>query len=416
MSQTITCPNCKESIEISKAITGEIADRIIREHEQKHKYEISRLLQEKESLVEESNKKLAELKITLEKDMKAEILDKVQQEYTLKIESIQADASLQEKQNKELREQLTELLKQNREMKTRDEVREIEYQKKLIEEQDLIKIRAKQEVLEQTQLRMAQKDKQLDDLRKQLNEAQRKAEQGSQQTQGEVQETFLEDLLKAEFPYDEIKEVPKGVEGADVIQIVKTNYGTVCGTIVWESKNTKAWSQSWVTKLKADQRMLKAEVAVIVSKILPENIRLFGNIEGVWVADLSVSLGIATVLRQQIIQIFNAKLVTANMSSKAEIVYDYLTSNNFKQRIEVWVEYFKQRREEIDKERAYFIKKWEKEDKSILQIFNNTAGIYGDLQGLIGSALPKVSYLELDNKPESEEELNTENPKQETLL
>lgn len=416
MSQTITCPNCKESIEISKAITGEIEDRIIREHEQKHKDEISRLLQEKESLVEESNKKLAELKITLEKDMKAEILDKVQQEYTLKIESIQADASLQEKQNKELREQLTELLKQNREMKTRDEVREIEYQKKLIEEQDLIKIRAKQEVLEQTQLQMAQKDKQLDDLRKQLNEAQRKAEQGSQQTQGEVQETFLEDLLKAEFPYDEIKEVPKGVEGADVIQIVKTNYGTVCGTIVWESKNTKAWSQSWVTKLKADQRMLKAEVAVIVSKILPENIRLFGNIEGVWVADLSVSLGIATVLRQQIIQIFNAKLVTANMSSKAEIVYDYLTSNNFKQRIEVWVEYFKQRREEIDKERAYFIKKWEKEDKSILQIFNNTAGIYGDLQGLIGSALPKVSYLELDNKPESEEELNTENPKQETLL
>ncbi|NMB70380.1 DUF2130 domain-containing protein, partial [candidate division WWE3 bacterium] len=263
--------------------------------------------------------------------------------------------------------------------------------------------KAKQEVIDETQLLMAQKDKQLEDLRKQLGEAQRKAEQGSQQTQGEVQETFLEDMLRVEFPYDEVKEVPKGVEGADVIQIVKTNSGVKCGTIVWESKNTKAWSQGWVAKLKADQRTLKAEVAVIVSKVLPESVRLFGIVEGVWVADLSVTLGVATALRQQIIQIFNAKAVSANMSSKAEIVYEYLTSNNFKQRIEVWVDYFKQRKEEIDKERAYFVKKWEKEDKSILQIFNNTAGIYGDLQGLIGNALPKVNYLELDGSSVDDE-------------
>jgi hypothetical protein len=126
-------------------------------------------------------------------------------------------------------------------------------------------------------------------------------------------------------------------------------------------------------------------------------------------------LGVATALRQQIIQIFNAKAVSSNMSSKAEIVYEYLTSNNFKQRIEVWVDYFKQRKEEIDKERAYFVKKWEKEDKSILQIFNNTAGIYGDLQGLIGNALPKVNYLELDSEAVDDDSEKSE-PKQETLL
>ncbi|NMB70223.1 DUF2130 domain-containing protein, partial [candidate division WWE3 bacterium] len=259
MAQTFTCPNCKKTIEISEAITGEIEERVVREHEQKHKEEVEQLLKEKEALIQESNKKLADLKTELEQNIRAETLEKVRQEYSLKIESVQADVTEREKQNKELRDQLTELLKQNREMKSKDEAREIEFQKKLIEEQDIIKNKAKQEVIDETQLLMAQKDKQLEDLRKQLGEAQRKAEQGSQQTQGEVQETFLEDMLRVEFPYDEIKEVPKGVEGADVIQIVKTNSGVKCGTIVWESKNTKAWSQGWIAKLKADQRTLKAE-------------------------------------------------------------------------------------------------------------------------------------------------------------
>jgi len=386
MSQTFTCPNCKQTIEISAAITGEIEERVIKEHQQQHQIEIEKIQKEKE-----------ELKNNLEKTIRAEATEKARQEFLLKIETVESDAVEREKQNKELRDQLTELLKQNREMKSRDEEREIEYQKKLLEEQELIKNKAKQEALDETQLLMAQKEKQLDDLRKQLTDAQRKAEQGSQQTQGEVQELILQDLLKAEFIMDEIKEVPKGVEGADVIQIVKTVSGKECGTIIWESKNTKAWSPAWVTKLKADQRTLKAELAVIITKVLPENIRSFGNVEGVWVADLAVAMGLAAILRQQLLQIYSAKEVASNKSTKAEVVYEYLTSNSFKQRIEVWVDYFKQRKEEIDKERAYFVKKWEKEDKSVMQIFNNTAGIYGDLQGLIGNALPKVNYLELDD-------------------
>jgi len=392
MSQTFTCPNCKQTIEISAAITGEIEERVIKEHEKQHQLEIEKIQKEKE-----------ELKINLEKTIRNEAKEKARQEFLLKIEAAETDAIERDKQNKELREQLTELLKQNREMKSRDEEREIEFQKKLLEEQELIKTKAKQEVFDETQLLMAQKEKQLEDLRKQLNEAQRKAEQGSQQTQGEVQELILQDLLKSEFVTDEIKEVPKGVEGADVIQIVKTGSGKECGTIIWESKNTKAWSPGWITKLKADQRTLKAELSVIISKVLPENIRTFGNIDGVWVADLSVAMGVAAILRQQLLQISNAKAIASNKSTKAEIVYEYLTSNNFKQRIEVWVDYLKQRKEEIDKERAYFTKKWEKEDKSVMQIFNNTAGIYGDLQGLIGNALPKVNYLELDDGIEIED-------------
>ncbi len=404
MSQTLVCPHCKSTIEISEAITAELEEKVIKEHEKQHQLEIERLLEEKKQIESTAEKRLDEAKKSLESSIRKETLSKLREEYSHKIENIETEAKSREEQNRELRTQLAELLKQNREMKAKDDQREIEFQKKLIEETDSLKNKAKQEVLEETQLQMAQKEKQLEDLRKQLSEAQRKAEQGSQQTQGEVQELILEDMLRSLFPMDEIKEVPKGIEGADVIQVVKTNAGVVCGTIVWESKNTKAWSPGWLTKLKTDQRSLKAEIAVIISKVLPDEIKTFGNIEGVWVSDLTSASGLALALRQQLIQVLNAKAMSANMASKAEIVYDYLTSNNFKQRIEVWVEYFKQRKEEIDKERAYFVKKWEKEEKSIHLVFDNTVGIYGDLQGLIGNALPKVNYLELDEAPEESPE------------
>jgi hypothetical protein len=365
MSTQIKCPYCDKSFEPTEAFKHELEDTLLKEAEEKHQRQLGVVRQE--------------------------TLEKVRGEYA-------AEARDRDSQNKELRDQMSELLKQNREMKSKDEQREIEFQKRLTEEQDLIKRKAKDEAFTESQLQMAQKDKQLDDLRKQLTEAQRKAEQGSQQNQGEVQELILQDLLHSEFPMDEIKEVPKGVDGADVIQIVRNRSGATCGTIVWESKNTKAWSTAWTAKLKNDQRTLKAELAVIVSKVLPENIKHFGLLDGIWLADLESAIGLACSLRQQLLEIHVAKSMVANMNSKAEVVYGYLTSNEFKQRIEVWVEYFKQRRDEIDKERAYFNKKWEKETRSIQLVFNNTSGIYGDLQGLIGNALPKVSYFELPDE------------------
>jgi hypothetical protein len=237
----------------------------------------------------------------------------------------------------------------------------------------------------------------------QIKELQRKLEQGSQQLQGEIQELTLEMLLKKEFPQDEIREVPKGTRGADIVQIIKTNTTNTCGTIIWESKNTKNWDKSWLQKLKDDQRRLKADIAVIVSRVLPENIKSFGFSDGVWMCDIHSVIGLAHALRQQIVQVYRARAVNNDRAEKAEIVYNYLTSNEFKQRIEVLVEYFKDRREKLEKEKAYFLKKWQEEEKSIGRIIESAAGIYGDLQGLVGSALPKISYFELtDGKNNSE--------------
>lgn len=397
MATTIKCNKCGNEIEVTEAIREELQAKILQETQAKHREEIEKLQQEKLTLLATKDRELEEAKRIISETARKEAIERVRKEYDAKIESTKEESQEKEKQNKDLQEQLKNLFKQLRETKAEKEKVEIDYQKKLLEEEDLIKRKAKQEAAEELGLVIAEKNKKLEDAEKQIVEMQRKIQQGSQQLQGEVQELKLEEILKAEFPSDEIKEVPKGVNGADVVQIVYTNSGESCGSIVWESKNTKNWSPSWIQKLKEDQRSLKAELGVLVSKVLPENIQTFGMEDGIFISDMKSVLGLAHLLRLQVLKVYSAYKINEGKASKAEIVYNYLISNEFKQRIEVWVEYFKNRRDEIEKERAYFIKKWEREEKNIIKIIENTAGIYGDLQGLIGNALPKVQSLELSD-------------------
>lgn len=374
MSQTIKCLNCGQVIEITEALRQEI--------EVKLKKEISA-------------------------QARVEAIKKVREEYNAKIQTTKEESAHTAKQNNQLQEEIKKLFSQLREANETKSKLAIHYQKKLLEEEENIRKKTRLETEEELSLKIAQKDKQLQDAEKQVKELQRKIQQGSQQLQGEVQELKLEEILKQKFIFDEIKEVPKGIKGADIIQTVKTNSGIFCGTIVWESKNTKNWSQAWIAKLKEDQRNLKAELAVLVSSVLPENISGFGFWEGVWISDFKSLISLAWALRQQLVKIQNIKQAYQGKASKTEIVYNYLLSTEFKQRIEVWVEYFKNRQEELTKEKAYFAKKWEKEEKNIGKLLQNTAGIYGDLQGLIGNALPKVGYLELADNSDNNSSSNS---------
>ncbi len=420
MAQKIKCPECGFEFLPDEALSHQLEEKYRLEYESKQKQKDQEFIEKEKALNEKEqkletvkqdlvgvvNKQVAEKlkteKLEIEKKAKEEASEKAQKEYSEKLENIKADGEERDKQNKELRDQISDLMKQLREMKAKDEQRDIEYQKKIMEEESNIKDKAKQEAMEESRLQIAQREKQLDDLKKQLAEAQRKAEQGSQQTQGEVLELELEELLKQQFIYDEIIPVPKGDNGADVIQKVKNSFGKVCGTIVWESKRTKNWTESWIPKLKDDLRREKGDIAVIVSTALPDEIKNFGIREGVMVASFNSVIPLTTILRKQLIDLYNAKSSSEDKGKKSEIVYNYLISNDFKQRIEVWLEYFTSRQKEINTEKAYFTKKWEKEEKSIQKIYLNTSGIYGDLQGLIGTALPKIEMLELPEESELE--------------
>ena len=240
-----------------------------------------------------------------------------------------------------------------------------------------------------------EKEQTITAMQKQIEELKRKAEQGSQQLQGEVQELQLEALLSAKFSLDKINPVPKGEFGGDVLQHVVGPFGQVCGTILWESKRTKNWSDGWLVKLREDQRQAKAELAVIVSQTLPKEVETFDLVEGVWVTHPKAALPVAVVLRQSLIEVAAAKKSTEGQQTKMEMVYDYLMGPRFRQRVLAIMEAFSTMQEDLDKERKVITKQWAKREEQINRVMQATVGMYGDLQGIAGKTLQEIEGLEL---------------------
>jgi hypothetical protein len=214
--------------------------------------------------------------------------------------------------------------------------------------------------------------------------------------QGEVLELELENLLRAKFPFDTIEPVPKGEFGGDTLQRVVSPSGLMSGTILWESKRTKNWSNAWLVKLREDQRTAKAEIAVLVSQALPEGVETFDVIDGVWVTHPRSILPVATILRHTLLQVSTARLVNEGQQTKAEMVYQYLTGPRFRQRVEAIVEAFTCMQEDLDKERKAIMKQWAKRDEQIERVMGATVGMYGDLQGIAGKSMQEIEGLDLN--------------------
>jgi hypothetical protein len=249
---------------------------------------------------------------------------------------------------------------------------------------------------EQQDLKLKEKDKLIDDLRKSLEEARRKSEQGSQQRQGEVLEIDVEAELGRRFPHDLIAPVAKGARGADLIHEVRDAALRSSGTIVWETKNTKHWQPGWLDKLKEDQRAVGANLAVIVSAALPDGIVEFGRIDGVWVASLRAWPALAVALREQLIEVAFAHAAADGKHEKMEFLYRYLSGDQFRRRIEATVEAFAALQTGLNRERTAMERIWKEREKQIERVLANTAGMYGEVRGLVGSSVPRVPALELD--------------------
>ncbi len=279
---------------------------------------------------------------------------------------------------------------------------ELEVTRKLDEERQKILEKATGKFEEEHRLKDAEKDKKLNDMKKQIDELKRKSEQGSQQTQGEVLELDLENILKKSFTHDNIEPVPKGIKGADVLHKVHSPSGQFCGTIVWETKRTKAWSDKWIAKIKEDQRRVKGEIAVILTTVLPKDVRSFAHINGIWVTDYSSMVGLATAIRMGLIEVANTKQAAVGKKGKMEVVYNYLSGSDFKQKVEAIAEAYKDMKDDLEKEKNAYTKHWAKREKQLELISANTALMYGDIHGIIGKSLPEIKLLEI----ESEEEVN----------
>jgi hypothetical protein len=369
---TIHCPHCHKLIEIDEILEHELREKI--ETDQKKKFEQS----------------LSDVKLKMEKDAQK----KAEKEFELSVKSAQEEVKENKIRIEKLIEELTLLTKQNRLLAQQKEESKLELEKKLSKEIEKIQEETQKRVQDQQQLKIAEYEKKIADATKANEELQRKLQQGSQQTQGEVLELALEQLLKKEFPNDDIKPVPKGVRGADVIQEVKDKYGRVCGTILWESKNAK-WTDEWIDKLKEDQRTCKADVSILVSIELPKKIHTFGYHGGVWITDRLSIVGLTTALRISLWQVFSIKQSQTGKDEKKEILYSYFTGIEFRQRVEGIIEAFSSMQEDIEREKRWFSSKWARQEKAIRKALDSTHGMHGELQNILGiEQLPQLKGLQ----------------------
>lgn len=438
--QAIICPKCKTEIPLTETLSIQIEEKVKSQLDEENRKKLEELTSEKEELKKEKEKlesdrksidddiqkaiksereKLDAEKAKLDEErasVEKQVLERLEEEKeTLRKkaeEKAREDFGVQLKdleiQNKEQIEKLEKA--ENNELELRKQVREVEAQKKnldlelqrkLDEERTKIAEEAKREADEEHRMKFLEKEKQMEQMRKTIEDLKRKSEQGSTQIQGDVQENELRQLVKDNFPIDVIEDIPTGIRGGDLIQTVNSHFGVKCGVILWESKNTKNWSNDWIKKAKEDQGLAKADVCVLVSRVLPEGKNCFVQIDGVWVCEYAYALPLVSVLRVALQNVFNAKQSSLGKNEKMEALYEYLSGSQFRNRIENIVMAFSGMKGDLEVEKRALQKIWKKREQEIDRVVNNTSWMYGDLQGIIGATvLPEVPSLAL---PEPEE-------------
>lgn len=410
---TIVCPQCKTTIKLNESLAGPLIEATKADYEQ-------RLAQkDTEVATRESSLRLREIALSKAKEsLDEQVIDKLKQERT-KIAADEArkarlavgsDLEQKTKEVTDLQEVLrqretklaeaqtvqADLLRKQRELDDAKRELELTVEKRVQEGLTATREQGRKEAEDSLKLKVAEKEHTISAMQKQIDDLKRRAEQGSQQLQGEVQELELEALLRARFPHDSIESVPKGEHGGDALHHVIGPLGQPCGTILWESKRTKGWSDGWLAKLREDQRTAKAEIAIIISQVLPKGIEDFDLVDQVWVAHPRVAIPVALVLRQSLLEVAIVRQASEGQQTKMDMVYQYLTGPRFRQRIQAIVEAFSTMQDDLNSEKKVITKQWAKREEQIERVMQATVGMYGDLQGIAGKTLQEIEGLSFD--------------------
>ncbi len=413
---TITCPKCNTEIKLNESLAAPLIaatrkqfeqqlaqkDSDIATREQAMRDKEKQLLEDKRKLDDQvadqvaAQLKAERVRVIAEESKKAKLASAAELENKAReLTDLQEVLKSRDQKLAEAQQAQAELIKKQRALD--DEKRELELTVEKRVQSGLTEVRslAKKEAEDEQKLKVMEKEQTIAAMQKQIEDLKRRAEQGSQQLQGEVQELELENLLRAKFPFDAIEPVPKGEFGGDVLHRVRSNGGQTSGTILWESKRTKSWSDGWLTKLREDQRAAKAEIAVIVTQVLPKGVETFELVEGVWVTHPRAALPVAMILRQSLLELALARQSSEGQQSKTEMVYQYLTGPRFKQRVEAIVEAFSTMQEDLTAEKKAIQRQWAKREIQIDKVMQSTVGMYGDLQGIAGKSLLEIEGLGL---------------------
>jgi hypothetical protein len=391
----ITCPNCQSEIKLTESLAAPLVEA-----------ERERAREERDRLVDARVKKE-------QHRIAEEAAAKVRQDHVAEIEALRKD--LAEKNVEITTARTTELELRRERSKLEEEKRQIELtvERRLDAERDSIRNQVRKEDDERFRGKIAEKDKVISDMRTQLDEARRKSEQGSQQTQGDVAEMELESLLKARFPFDDVEQIGKGREGGDRLQHVHSGSGPSSGSILWERKRTKAWANDWLEKARDDQRAAKADLVVIVTDTLPKDVATFDRVEGVWVTSPINAMPLAGALRHGLIECGAARRAIEGRQEKESLVYAHVTGPGFRGKIGLMVESILSLHQQHQKEKAAMMRIWTEREKQLDRLMSGTASIYGGFRGIVGATLPEVKELAL---PETANDLAEEVIDSESLV
>ena len=415
----IVCPKCSHTFALTETVEKSVRAELSAEFDEraealkidfdKRQSALQKALNEKaEELAAESKRETAKLtaeKLGIEKEItkrleaaKKSLETAARSEASAELESVQQELNNTAQKLKDAQAKELELRGQRRALEEARAEFELASARKLDEERDKIRSEVEGRIGEAHQLKSLEWTKKQADMEKLIDELRRKSEQGSQQAQGEVLELSIQETLRSTFTHDSIEPVAKGVTGGDVLQRVMTKTGQSAGAILYEIKRTKNWSDAWVQKLKDNQRSAKAELAVIITTAVPEGITRIGIVEGVWVVDVQSFPGLTLALRSSLIELHHARGAAVGKNEKMETLYSYLSGPEFRGRVEGIMEAFSTMRDDLDAEKRAIEKSWAKREKSLARVLSNTAGMHGDLAGIIGASLQEVPALTLEIK------------------
>lgn len=409
----ITCPNCSEQFDVEDVLASQVEKKLKEKFEldrkvlqNKYNEEAIRLEKERADFEEKKKNENQLFKNKLSQALSAkqnELRNSIKEEFETRIKSQNEELAEKRKKLAELQQKELEIERLKIKMTEQEKDIELKYEKQLRQtlqekEEHIVK-----RISEQQELKIREKDKQLEDQKKLIEEMRRRSEQGSMQLQGEVQEQAIEDQLKLAFPFDRIDEVPKGIRGADSIQTVINEQQQVCGKIIFESKRTKNFASDWIDKLKIDQRNTGAEIAVLVTEVFPKDLEKFGEYNGIYICKYNEMESLVYVLRKMLVQKQMLMSAQENKGSKMEMLYDYLTGSEFGNRITAIAETFSIMKEDLDREKRQMMLTWKKREKQIEIITNNTIALHSNVKAIGGRAIPAIDIFELPDGLSSEQ-------------
>ncbi|HMI78003.1 MAG TPA: DUF2130 domain-containing protein [Ferruginibacter sp.] len=375
MSSEIKCPNCGHQFELNESLKNEVEKELRGKMVDWQKKKEEEFEKQKNILLNEALKKAGE-------------------ETAVKMRSLEEEAKIKTLQLQDLQKKELDLMRDKNALEEKQKNLEVEIEKRFLEKRKEIEESAIKREQELFDLKTKEYKLQMEQQQKLIEELKRKSEQGSMQLQGESQEILLEEILHNNFPFDLIEEVGKGVEGADCIQTVRNSSGVICGKIIYESKRTKGWSNNWVDKLKTDKRNTGADVAILVTQTFPKDMDRFGEKDGIWICNFSEVGSVSHLLRNGIIKIQEIQKAQEGKGDKMQMLYDYLTGNEFRGQMEAIVEGFMAMKQGIMKERIQMEKIWKEREKQLEKVLISTSGMYGSVKGIAGASVGDIPLLE----------------------